>query len=239
MALQLLNRLRERHPDSLWMHCMLVSVLSLMKREDEVLAPLNELLERPDLPVYGRLWLMQMAIDGLGKRHDITAIRHLHKRMSGWDLPKDIRATLLDGFACASFYYDCPELLDEADIWITEALKLSPDSTTLKGTRAALLIERSQNYVVAKPMLENVLRDSDSASDQGTARFYLALCAKQAGNQAEARDLAETAAKLHPEHWLVQRKAREFESCRESISMTNRGVAKWPLQKRNQPSSTK
>lgn len=209
-AIRRLKELEARHADSLWLRLALAGCLHNSGRFSQAAEIFRTLLEEPALSAQAHLVLATAVIDACAKEHQVAEIRTIGKRLLARDMPADVRVSLLDFLACSAFYHDCHELLDDAWAWLAEALKLAPGLPTLQGTRASLLIERNRDFAAARPLLEELLRSSSSACDQGICKFYLALCVKHAGDLKQARILAEDAAKLHPEPWLLRRKEREF-----------------------------
>lgn len=209
-AIRRIEELKARHPDSLWLRLALAGSLQSSGRPLQAVEFFRSLLEEPALSAQAHLVLATTVIDACAKEHQVAEIRTLGARLLARDMPADVRVELLDFLACSAFYHDCHELLDDAWAWLADALKLAPGLLTLQGTRASLLIERNRDFAAAKPLLEELLRTSSSACDQGICKFYFALCSKDVGDLDKARILAEDAVKLHPEPWLLRRKQREF-----------------------------
>jgi hypothetical protein len=124
-------------------------------------------------------------------------------------LPTYAKIYLLDVLTCAPFMNDQPQYLNEAFHWSELALQLQPESLTLKGSKAALLVEVGK-FDEAEPLLKEVLEKSVSDTDDGISSFYLGLIAKHQGEKEKHAKLMKRAKSLHREPWLVKRVEKEL-----------------------------
>ncbi len=108
------------------------------------------------------------------------------------------RVTVLDGLACLPLYYGLGASLDEALGYIEQALHEAPDKITLKGTKAALLIELGRIEEGLK-LIEEVAANSASENDRAIVLYYKALAASELGNRADGRSQLQQVIEKYPE----------------------------------------
>jgi predicted Zn-dependent protease len=78
-----------------------------------------------------------------------------------------------------------------------ELLKANPESISVKGTRASVLIDLGR-LEEGQAMLNEVLEKTEATIDKTYANIFLALGAKQQGKLDLSREYAEKAAKIDP-----------------------------------------
>jgi len=109
-----------------------------------------------------------------------------------------------DGLACLALYHDRQDLLAEAKVTITAAVRESPDEITIRVTLGGVLCELG-DVESAEPVLTDVLARSRHPVDRAIAAAYLALITARKGDSNAAMQYAGTAQASAGEHRLVRR----------------------------------
>lgn len=119
------------------------------------------------------------------------------------------RTTILDGIACISVFHDFPDFIPQALACIDEAIALEPDTITLKGTKASLLVESGRLEEGLK-LLEDVMKDTKSSNDCAICSYYTALVYRRLGNWEEGKKLLQEAEQKYPVCSVKKRVMRLF-----------------------------
>lgn len=105
------------------------------------------------------------------------------------------RAHYIDHLITLFLNYGIAEWASEIDRWSYDALLASPNSVTLRGTRGSVLAELGRN-AEARRLLDEVLAETESTTDQVFCHTYLAWLDAQEGKQDSAQKHLETAKAL-------------------------------------------
>jgi len=204
------NAALEQTPQNLWLQLFRASLLSARNRDQEAEQCLHDILSRTDIQPETRMSILQdrlVLLARLGRKDQVKAEVDMMLQTSFEAIEK---ARLLDILCCWPFMLEMPEYQAEAEVWIKQAMQLDPDSVTLRGTYAALLVESGRNDVEAEAVLRDLLNQSKAPHDRGIASFYLSLLAKRKGDAVAANDWLKKATQLFWKEWMIKRAKKEF-----------------------------
>ena len=112
------------------------------------------------------------------------------------DTPRELRSPLLNVIACTDILHDDDELLDEAERFAAEAVRLAPWDVAAKDTRGSVLVVLGR-MAEGVPILEETIRELDTLL-QAWPLCFLALAAARMGQPEKCREHLEQARKLDP-----------------------------------------
>jgi hypothetical protein len=124
--------------------------------------------------------------------------------LRGWSAFRDTRVEVLDCLACIPVNFGRKELLEDALRYIELALAEAPSQITLKGTKAALLIE-ADRLEEGSQLLEQVAVITESENDRAIITFYRVMVCLKKGDRRQARTLLREAGDKYPNHVLKPR----------------------------------
>jgi tetratricopeptide (TPR) repeat protein len=117
------------------------------------------------------------------------------------------RAVVMDHLAYTDTLIGGKELLDEADDYSQDALKLLPWASHAKGTRGAVLVV-SGKPADAAPLLQTALRETQEPWLRARYACVLAIADASRGNRETAREYLRSARQVHPDCVLIARTER-------------------------------
>ena len=206
---RLFDEALRKAPRNLTLLIYKADVLALANRWQDVETILGSLLFQTDLSSGTRAVLLACQIKAFLRQENQERARSMVESFLNHQPSLLEKLYLLDQLSCVPFMDGLRGCLPDAETWSEQALRLQPESLTLKGTRGAILVEQGKNSE-GEVLLKEVYDKSEADVDKGVASLFLALCAKRRGDLECANRLAKRARLIHLVPWLLKRLESEF-----------------------------
>lgn len=118
-------------------------------------------------------------------------------------------AEVLDMLCCLAIYHGRIDLLPEADMWSSEALRYAPQAITVMGTRGSILMELGK-IDEGMTMLRDVEKRTECPVDKTICSAYLAKGHQIKGEVDLAQKWMARAQAINADHVVVKRIAKEM-----------------------------
>jgi tetratricopeptide (TPR) repeat protein len=119
------------------------------------------------------------------------------------------KAIFLNNVAWADLLTGDGNLLEEADQYSQQAMRLTPWVASIKGTRGSVLVTLGRLDEGIR-LLEQAFEEHDEKDNKAANACFLSVGFKKAGNLAASQRFLETARTLDPECQLIPRALEEF-----------------------------
>jgi tetratricopeptide (TPR) repeat protein len=146
--------------------------------------------------------LLLLKVDCLLRQNEIDQADEICVNFVQENVNEDQKSLMLDGFASYILYQSQAAHFARAEKFARMALKIAPDTLTLKGTLGSLLVEQG-NYVEGEALLNECLQQSQAPIDQAISSFYLGMIKMRTGDAKEGKRLIKRGMKMYPEAWIV------------------------------------
>jgi Flp pilus assembly protein TadD len=203
-TLRELSRLQTSAPDNWALTSLIASVHFAGGRFDEAARSYHSLVLRTDLPAPAWMTMMMYRIETTMAAKAYADLSELADLVVTAPVKNEEKTQLLDILACKPLMFFVPIPFEQALQWIVQARALDPESLTLKGTHAALLVETG-NMEEAAPMLGEILQCSRAPIDLGISMMYQAIIQFRQGDLPAAIQSLNQARRHHFEPWMEQR----------------------------------
>jgi len=149
--------------------------------------------------------LVQRGLD-LIEGQDLAGAREIFRKLLQDSDQDDLvfRAIVMDHLAYTDALIGGKELLDEADSYSQDALKLLPWAPQVKGTRGAVLVV-SGKLADAAPLLQTAVRETQQSWLRARYACFLAIAEASRGNRETANEYLRSARQLHRDCVLIAR----------------------------------
>jgi hypothetical protein len=168
-------------------------------RYEEATALLRERLARDAGRVELRLVLANALIASRGWREGRELLlgvwRELRPPESAADFVR--RGVVANNIAWTDVLLGEPALLEEADHFSAEAMRLTPWSFAVMNTRGCVLVEMGR-LGEGTPLIRAAMAGTEQSDSKACCACYLAVAASRGGDAPEARRLLEVARRLGP-----------------------------------------
>jgi|GEM_PF-5272510 len=139
----------------------------------------------------------------------------------------DATGEAYDELASNILFAGCEALFPQALELIEKGIQLEPDTITLHGTKASLLIETGE-LQAGLELLDKVIATTKSNHDRAICTYYRALTQNRLGRSQEAREELAKAESIDPNSPVAKRIAELIRSAQPSLAPSSTAAVSAP-----------